>query len=208
MDLITEFVSFTIQQIDWRPGSKTTIRLLSPPKQEGGPPVENPCNPWSVNQAASYKQVRWFPQVTVALPLEAIWRMMQRAKYKKAGIDPPGEGPGILIASSGALDKMNIAFVHKKFFQTQPNGMTEDISEDVKGFFSIVLSYVKGAKIEKADYSPKRLLWIMPRTDFIALYQIVKPKIRGDLFALVSVLVCYDLYLKKHTFSSNEREVR
>lgn len=76
----------------------------------------------------------------------------------------------------------------------KPNGMEkEEVSDDVLGFCSLVLSYAKAAsKPLQGDPSPKQRLTFMPRTEFNTMYNQVKSKFKGDLFTLFDTLACYN----------------
>lgn len=82
--------------------------------------------------------------------------------------------------------------VTKDFFKTNPGGIApESVKDDVLGFFSLVLSYAKGAEIfEEGDY-PKEIMSIMPRTDFVTLYDQVKTAVPGQLYDIVKALACF-----------------
>lgn len=83
-----------------------------------------------------------------------------------------------------------MVWVNKDFFQSAPNNMCE-VDDDVLGFFSLLLSYVKPNELRDPGDSPKHMSTIMPRTDFVTIYNDVKAKIQGDLYELARVLLCY-----------------
>ena len=85
--------------------------------------------------------------------------------------------------------------VTKDFFQSKPNGIDpENVKDDVLGFFSLLLSYVKGASVLPQDQSPKNIISIMPRSDWSTLFKQVSSAVPGDLYDLVKVLGCYRDY--------------
>jgi hypothetical protein len=98
----------------------------------------------------------------------------------------------------GDTGKTNLVLVTQRFFKTNTNGIdASKVSDDVLGFCSLVLSYTKGAIHNlKVDASPKLMLTFMPRTGFNTMYQQVKSKLPGDLFALFDSLACYKTVYK------------
>lgn len=86
-----------------------------------------------------------------------------------------------------------MVWVNKYFFQSEPEGnRPEDIGDDALGFFSLIVSYVKtNAKGRNTAHSPKSLSPIMPRTDFLTMYNDINCGINGDLYELVKKLLCY-----------------
>ncbi|KAL9113589.1 MAG: hypothetical protein Q9227_002327 [Pyrenula ochraceoflavens] len=179
--------------------SEIPVQLLR--KEKGEESVPNPCNPWIAKPAKPFDQVKWSPQVTVALPLEAIWRVLLQSKYLRAGFDPPDQSPwpNVSIADPRHVQGQEIVHVTKDFFRAKPNGMGVETPDEVKGFLSLILSYVKSAHPLGPGKQLKRLLWITPKTDFVGIYQSLRAdsKIQGSLFDLVSILVCYDLRLRR-----------
>ena len=81
--------------------------------------------------------------------------------------------------------------VTKEFFQSSPSGMSsDDVEDDLLGFFSLVMTYTKAA--DQVDESGiKALMSIMPRTDFTTMFKLVKSKVKGDLYDIVKILACY-----------------
>jgi len=104
-------------------------------------------------------------------------------------------------------------------FQSSPNGIKkDDVKEDVLGFLSLVMSFAKAAKpmdegrsvkylvVNKSLGADPRICYetptdhlltfsqnIMPRTDFVGLYDQVKSRLpgSGSLYDLIKVLACY-----------------
>ena len=122
------------------------------------------------------------------MPLEGINEL-----FSIAVSDPPK--PSKLVPLADTRRKHNVKFmihVTKEFFQASPNGITPDtVTEDVLGFFSILISYIKGARRFYDDQSPKMLISIMPRTGFAALYEQVRDRIPGRLYDVVKMVSCY-----------------
>ena len=53
------------------------------------------------------------------------------------------------------------------------------------------MSYAKGAGEEAKDESPRNIISIMPRTDWINLFKQVKSAVPGSLYEIVKILACY-----------------
>lgn len=106
------------------------------------------CNLWKITKPAhggQPDQIKWAPQVTAPLPLEAIGDL-----FAKVVADTRSE-----LLPSNPSPKM--VWVNKDFFQSNPNTISADsVKGDVLGFFSLVLSYAKNAMDEGEDEGPKR----------------------------------------------------
>ncbi|KAF2674250.1 hypothetical protein BT63DRAFT_449243 [Microthyrium microscopicum] len=128
--------------------------------------------------------IKWSPQITAPLPLEAIQAIFQKANSKQSSN----------LLSKNSPNK-GMAYVTKDFFQAKPGGISPDtVTNDVLGFFSLLLSYAKVAgRIKDFEItSPKQALNIMPRSDFSTLYQQVKSSLLSkDLYSIVGILACY-----------------
>ena len=98
-----------------------------------------------------------------------------------------------ILDGSNFRNDRSAVVVRKEYFQSNKNGIDQSkVTDDVLGFCSLVLSYAKNAKIKLApNESPKLSTTFMPRTEFNTIYNQVKPKIKGDLFALFESLACY-----------------
>ncbi|PLB47919.1 hypothetical protein P170DRAFT_427091 [Aspergillus steynii IBT 23096] len=144
------------------------------------------CQKWTVEKPANegaIANIGWQYQVTVPMPLGAIHDLFRKAR---SGENTPLL-PGTKMASKGRM-----IWVNKNFFQANPEGNSPDqITPDAMGFLSLVVSYAKNAETRNPEESPKMLTPIMPRTDFASIYNDVKSDIKGDLYKLVSVLLCY-----------------
>ncbi|KAL8918374.1 MAG: hypothetical protein Q9208_007393 [Pyrenodesmia sp. 3 TL-2023] len=145
---------------------------------------DSTCNPWSVvspETGGSPDSIFWAAQVTAPLPLEAISDLFNQAVNEQASALLPKIRP-----------EKNMVHVTKDFFQTSPNGISSDtVTDDVLGFFSLVISYAKGARKEESDTSPKEIISIMPRTDFTNIFSLLKADVSGDLYNIVTKLACY-----------------
>ncbi|KAH8705721.1 hypothetical protein BGW36DRAFT_422261 [Talaromyces proteolyticus] len=166
--------------ISWNPFADMTDNKVSI--------TGNLCNPWTIfggGTAGEVATIQWSPQVTAPMPLQAIYELF-------------GQRTGSILLPKPTHANQNMVMVTKKFFQSNPNGMSSnDIQEDVLGFFSIIMTYAKAA--DKLDESgPKALMSIMPRTEFSTIFKLVKSRVKGDLYEIVKVLACY---------KSNENDV-
>ncbi|KAI3327059.1 hypothetical protein HD806DRAFT_531649 [Xylariaceae sp. AK1471] len=153
------------------------------------------CNPWSIggpSKGTKPEDLPWDMQVTAPMPLEALYSLM---KEQLADINPPERNvlDGYETRRAGKSGANNLVVVTQDYFQSNENGIDKSkVSDDVLGFCSLVLSYAKGAEYPlKEGQSPKQLLTFMPRTEFNTIFQQVKSKIPGDLFALFNSLACY-----------------
>lgn len=128
--------------------------------------------------------IDWQYQVTVPMPLGAIHDVFRKAHL---GEKSP------LLSDFKPASKKRMIWVNKNFFQSNPEGNSPDkITADAMGFLSLVVSYAKNAQARsEPEKSPKMLTTIMPRTDFATIYGDVKSDIKGDLYNLVSVMLCY-----------------
>ena len=91
--------------------------------------------------------------------------------------------------------KKKMVWVNENFFESEPQGITKkDASKDVQGFFSLLMTYVKGNGNLGGTHqsSPKGMSTIMPRTDFLTMYKSMEGKIKErDLYKVVKILSCY-----------------
>jgi hypothetical protein len=88
---------------------------------------------------------------------------------------------------------VGMVYVTSDFFQTSPNGITSDgVKADVLGFFSLIMTYAKGARAFNVDESPKVIGSLMPRTDFTNVFNQVRANVPGTLYDIVKVLSCYN----------------
>lgn len=145
---------------------------------------DSTCNPWTVvlpKKRGGADRMTWAPQVTAPLPLEAISDLFSKSLSGPSSALLPTQNPGV-----------NMVYVTKDFFQSKPNGISSDnVKADVLGFFSLVVSYAKAARVFDEDESPKGLISIMPRTDFTNIFNQVKPAIPGTLYDIIKILACY-----------------
>lgn len=152
----------------------------------------NACNPWKVSnpsRGGGPGNLIWSVQATAPLPFEAI------NDLAAAAVTNPVTSPLLPAVRPGK----NVVSVTKQFFQSTPNGISSDsVKPDVLGFFSLVISYAKGATDISSNpvysgSSPKSTISIMPRTEFVTLYAQVKSTLPGTstLYDLVKILACY-----------------
>lgn len=151
----------------------------------------NKCNPWKITKPSiggTSSKISWAPQVTAPLPLEAISELFRRIKDNEASDLLEKLTNGKRPARSNQM-----VAVTDDFFQSRPNDIGPgDVKDDVLGFFSLVMSYAKNAKFEDEDTSMKELTTIMPRTEFITMFSMVKNRVPGPLLDLVAILACYE----------------
>lgn len=122
----------------------------------------------------------WSRQITAPLPLEAINNLMYKAVV--------GQHSPLL----GSVKK-HMVWVHPEFFRNSPGGLTEgNVDEDVRGFLALILSYAKASQFVTPQSSPKFLTSIMPRTDFVTMYDMVRDALEEEsLWDVVKHLACY-----------------
>ena len=147
------------------------------------------CNPWEIIGPASDvkpETILWAPQITAPMPLEAISDLFGKA------VASPFVASELLPAARPGFGMVSVS---RDFFQSTPNGISKNsVDPEVLGFFSLVLSYAKGARTELEDDSPKGIMSIMPRTEFITVFSQVKDKVAlkpSSLYQLVKILACY-----------------
>jgi hypothetical protein len=126
-------------------------------------------------------------QITAPMPLEGIGALFEKAVEASS---PPSS----LLAQNRFLSK-GMVYVTSGFFQTSPGKVTNP-GPDVMAFFSLILSYVKNdlAGNVDIDIGLKNTMSIMPRTDFVTMYNQIKsslPSEPGSLYSILKVLVCY-----------------
>jgi hypothetical protein len=142
---------------------------------------------WYIKQPSQSGQIPnlfWSPQITVPMPLEAISDLFERA------VENMAVGSQLLRTITPGS---NMVYVTSDFFQASPGGISADnVRKDVLGFFSLILSYTKLAYTNGAfNRSPKSFFSIMPRSNFITLYNQVKDVVKPPLYDIVKILACY-----------------
>lgn len=111
-------------------------------------------------------------QVTAAMPLQAVLKILSDIKTKT-------KNP---LASPGALDGPRIVIATKNSFKTFPKIKASDINDEFLGFFSLLTSYCVLADASVPNEGPKRIIPIMPRTDFLTQYnKFIEPKLTAQL---------------------------
>jgi len=171
--LIPWIYADSISQTSWDPSRGNSVSI-----------ADSKVNDWEIVLPEGIGEVsnfRWGPQVTAPMPLESISYLFSQAKSGKSSSLLPS-----------LANRNGRTFVRKEFFQTKPNNMSPaNVTDDVLGFLSLIVSYAKVAAPQVEDESSKLLTPIMPRTDFTTIYNQVKPAIRGPLYNLVKILACY-----------------
>jgi hypothetical protein len=74
-----------------------------------------------------------------------------------------------------------IKLLTAKDFADFPKINQKDIDDDFLGFFSLLATYCVAAEHSTPDFGPKRIIPIMPRTDFVTQYNLIKPKLTAQL---------------------------
>ena len=104
------------------------------------------------------------------MPLEAIYQLF---------VDLKGDGISSNAIMAEGSKRDNIHVVRREDFRLL--GLTgfkpADITDDLLGFLSLVVSYAKATRRMQAKDGPKHSLSVMPRTDFAAMYELVRKKI-------------------------------
>lgn len=134
--------------------------------------------PWSVqwpNDApVDLAKFPFGAQVTAAMPLQGVLEILSDAKNRNLANNP--------LASRGSINANNIKILKRDDFASFKSIKPADINEEFLGFFSLLTSYCVLAETSNPIEGPKRILPIMPRTDFVAQYnQFVEPKLRDQL---------------------------
>ena len=140
-------------------------------------------NPWIIielSKDGAAANLPWAMQVTAPLSLEAIHDLAGKAI---ANEDSP------LLAT--IIPARAMVYVTKEFFQANPNSTSDSVKADVLTFFSLVISYAKGALIKISSSSPNTIVSMIPRTDWTNLFYQIKPAVPGSLYELVKILACY-----------------
>ena len=152
--------------------------------------VDSTCNPWTVaspQTGGAMASLDWALQVTAPLPLESIFDLFSKAVMNT---------PHPLLPRGVSHPERGIVLVKKDFFKAAPGGISSDsVKDDVLGFFSLVLSYAKGASKQATDKSPKDIVSIMPRTDFTNIFKQISATLPNglNLYDLIKKLACYKL---------------
>ena len=160
-----------------------------------------PWRIWTPNSPnpRSTTQFIWYPHVTAPLPLQSIQGLIVKAVALE-------ENPLLPHAATETFTQSvlgrNFIAVKRSFFQSPATGINPNyVTDDMLGFFSMVLSYAKHADDAYIDESPKNLLSIMPRTDFTTLFNTIRRFVPGtnypsswrpgSLYSLIKILACY-----------------
>ncbi|KAI0480399.1 hypothetical protein GGR56DRAFT_626001 [Xylariaceae sp. FL0804] len=176
------------------------------------------CNPWKISspyiKTQSADNIDWIPQVTAPMPLDGLYKLMKeqqqfkRFKDHRDDVNLRPTSPKNVLDGEPVGDTFgyNLIVVTQDWFQSSPNGLSrKDMTDDVLGFCSLVLSYAKAAKAHGRlgdNQSPKNILTYMPRTNFNEIFKTqVSSKLTGDLFTIFNTLACYKEVRTKKMFS-------
>ncbi|PYI02674.1 hypothetical protein BO78DRAFT_410468 [Aspergillus sclerotiicarbonarius CBS 121057] len=147
--------------------------------------ASNKKNPWSLSVGKDPVNSVWSRQITAPMPLGAINDLMKEAKLHKPLTSP--------LMTYANYKKQNKVWVNDFFFEENPGGLTKATGEDVRGFFSLLLSYAKAGSQVRNSESAKELTSIMPRTSFSKIYKLIESKLdKKDLWTIVNKLACYE----------------
>ena len=126
------------------------------------------------------------------MPLEGIHALFYLAKSGQYSPllpwNPPTGDPSPRIIKS-------MVYVTREFFVSSPNGISPNsVTDDILGFFSLILTYAKQAHKLEVNKSMKFGSTIMPRSNFRTIYQQIERKIPRhlNLYDLVKILACYE----------------
>ena len=150
------------------------------------------CRDWTIHTPSGRGTLYliWYPHVTAPLPYESIHDLFVKA------VSPNNHMISWLLPEQPGT---NMVAVTTAFFRDNPLGISPNIiTEDVLGFFSLILSYAKNAHKLVANQSPKHINSIMPRTDFSTMFNDVRHNLPngfrnlgGSLYYVVARLACY-----------------
>ena len=122
------------------------------------------------------------PQVTVAMPMEGV---LQVLKDGKAQVQSD------VLINMGQAYNQKIIVVTENSFRSFGRIRSIDINDEFLGFFSLLTSYCVAASEGEPAHGPKRGLNIMPRTNFLTMYNTFARDKLQDQFAVVFSL--YDI---------------
>lgn len=160
-----------------------------------------PWTVWTPNSPnpRSTSQFIWYSHVTAPLPLQSIQDLIVKAvALEENWLLPHAPTEDFTQSVLG----QNFIAVKQSFFQSPATGINPNyVTDDMLGFFSMVLSYAKHADEAYTDSSPKHLLSIMPRTDFTTIFNTIRSFVPGtdypnnwrpgSLYSLIKILACY-----------------
>jgi hypothetical protein len=105
------------------------------------------------------------------MPLEAVLQILSDSKDK---ISNP-------LATKADLSKL-LKIISKTDFTSFTKIKADDITDEFLGFFSLLTSYCSLSEQGNPAEGPKRIVSVMPRTDFLFLYtRFIKPKLKDQL---------------------------
>ena len=146
-------------------------------------------NDWVIDRPQSpdeWDKLTFKSQVTAPMPLEGIQDLISSVAEGVSDIDRSTE--------SSLLVKDGYVLVTKEHFR-HLNVNNDKLTDDVLGFFSLLLSYIKiDGDVVSTSGSPKQLVNIMPRTYWTNIYAQVKDKAPvppEKLLETVQQLACF-----------------
>jgi hypothetical protein len=118
------------------------------------------------------EKMNFATQVTAAMPLAAVLQILRDTKERKSNpLATPENRYG---------DKFQI--LSKSDFASFRNIKQSDVTDEFLGYFSLLATYCVLAKNTEPTEGPKRLVNIMPRTDFSAQYnKFIEAKLKEQL---------------------------
>jgi hypothetical protein len=136
------------------------------------------------------------------MPFEAIPKILGDSNNK----NPAPKNP---LASSGNLNSGKFKILKKDDFKTFSKINANGINDEFLGFFSLLASYSVLAHTSTAKEGPKRIVPIMPRTNFVTQYTtFVESKLKAQLdggqttlYDIIEKVTGSDAKLAKETFT-------
>ncbi|KAF2667356.1 hypothetical protein BT63DRAFT_480344 [Microthyrium microscopicum] len=134
--------------------------------------------PWEVKWPADPPKVetlKFDPQVTTAVPMEGIQKLLADWKTKV-----PSD-KNALVGSPGSNAK-ELKILRQDDFKSFTKIKPSDVDAEFLGAFTLLTAYATLAHTSNKQDGPKKIIPIMPRTDFVTLYsKYVEPKIKSQL---------------------------
>lgn len=108
------------------------------------------------------------------MPLQAVLAILSDSANKNTARNP--------LASSGTINAQGFKILTKEDFKPFSKIKQEDINDEFLGFFSLLTSFCVLAHTSNKAEGVKRILNIMPRTDFLTQYKtFVEAKVSAQL---------------------------
>jgi hypothetical protein len=134
--------------------------------------------PWEVKWPADpldIKTIKFDPQVTTAIPLEGILKLLADWKTRVPSDKNPLVGH---IEGNAKAIKILVKDDFKSFQKIKP----DDVDPEFLGAFTLLTAYATLAHTSNKQEGPKKIIPIMPRSDFVTLYnKYIEPKIKSQL---------------------------